>query len=72
MATFILFLAFLFAGSALVFDNAGYIAFYGFPWVRDACYAARLLCQRSELGMYAAAGLTGLWAMLKTGSIMRN
>jgi len=62
----------MFAGSALVFGNAGYLALYGFPWPRDACYSAWLLCERSELGMYAAAGLTGIWAMLKTVSFMGN
>jgi hypothetical protein len=72
MATFILFLAFLCAGSALVFDNAGYMAIYGFPWARDACYAAWVLCQSSKLEMYAAAGLTGVWAVLRTVSIMRD
>ena len=70
MATFVLFLAILFAGGALVFGNAGYMALYGFPWARDACYAAWILCERSELGMYAAAGLTVIWAMLRTVSIM--
>ena len=72
MATFILFLAFLFGGSALLFDNAAYLAFYGFPWVRDACYAVSLFYERSELGMYASVGLAGIWAVLKTASILRN
>jgi hypothetical protein len=72
MATFILLLAFLLACSALFFENAGYIAVYGFRWAAAACYAVQLVCQRPELAMYAAAGLAGMWAVVKTSSIMRS
>jgi hypothetical protein len=72
MATFILLLALLLACSALFFENAGYIAVHGFRWAVDACYAVQLVCQRPELAMYAAAGLAGMWAVVKTSSIMRS
>jgi hypothetical protein len=72
MATFILLLAFLLTCSALFFENAGYIAVYGFRWAADACYAIQLVCRRPEVPMYAAAGLAAIWAVVKTSSILRN
>jgi len=72
MASFILFLAVMCAGAAFMLSYAGYIVAYGVPWISDVCWSVPVLCNNPELAMYAAAGLTGIWAVVKTASIMRS
>jgi hypothetical protein len=67
MGTFILFLAVLCAGGGYVLANAG----HGLSWADSLCWSARALCRNSELLTYMGLGLIGLWAVVKTASIMR-
>ena len=72
MKSFILFVAVVFAGGTLLFQYAGELSAHGFRWVSDACSAARVFCDNPQLAASVALGLTGIWAVLKTASIMRE
>jgi hypothetical protein len=72
MQTFILFLAILFAGAAMLFYAAGDMAGHGSAWASDLCSAARLLCESPQLAVVAATGLGGLWIVTKIVSGLRG
>jgi hypothetical protein len=72
MATFILFLAVLFLGFAFFLDHVGSVAVRGFAWANSVCVAAGIFCESPELAVYVGAGLIGIWALVKTATIMRS
>lgn len=67
MANVVLLMAVLLAGASFVSYTAQDVAAagYGQNWASDVCYAVPLACQSPQQTAYFAAGLSGLWILLK-------
>lgn len=74
MANFILLITVVLAGTSFVSYTAQNIAAagYGENWASAACSLAPLACQNPQLTTYAAAGLAGLWILLKFAGALRD
>lgn len=72
MANFILLLAILCAGSSLVSFTADTFGSYGTNWAAEVCSSAPFACQSPDLASYVAAGLGGLWLLMKIAEGMRG
>ncbi len=72
MAKFILLLAILSAAASFVLFTVGNMAIDSPNWATDVCSAARLFCHNPQQLAYAAAGLAGLWLLVKIVSAVRD
>ena len=74
MANFILLMAVVIAASSFVSYTAQDIAAagYGQNWATDVCYAIPFACQSPQQTAYVAAGITGLWILLKFVAALRG
>jgi hypothetical protein len=72
MTSFILFLAMLFGGASFLLFTADNMAGAGPGWASNMCSAAHLLCQNPQQLGIVAAGLAGLWLVMKFVSALRG
>jgi len=73
MANFILLSAILFGTASFVsFTAAGGFAITGLNWAGDMCFATPLTCHSPQQMALAAAGLVGLWIVMKFVSALRD
>ena len=73
MANFILLSAILLgAGSFVSYTAAGGFDITGLNWANDMCFATPLPCHSPEQMALAAAGLVGLWIVMKFVSALRD
>jgi hypothetical protein len=72
MANFILLVAILLAGTSFIALNTQTLGAYGLTWASDVCWAAPLACDYPHQVAYLAAGLGGLWIVMKFASALRD
>ena len=74
MANFILSITVLLGATSLVSYTAQDIAAagYGQAWASSACSLAPFACQSPQLTAYVAAGLAGLWVLMKFAAALRD
>ena len=74
MANLILLICVILAGASFVSFTAQDIsaAGYGQNWASDVCSVAQLACGNPHQMAYVAAGLAGLWIVMKFVSAMRG
>jgi hypothetical protein len=74
MANLVLMTAVLLAVASFVSYTAQDIAAagYGQHWANDVCWAAPFACQNPHLMAYIAAGITGVWILMKFDSALRD
>jgi len=70
IANFVLLAAVLLAAASFVALNAR--EFAGLNWVTGVCSAAPLVCDHPHQATYVAAGLGGLWVLMKFVSALRD
>jgi hypothetical protein len=73
MANFILLSAIVLGGASFVaFTAAGSLGSDAFHWASSVCSAAPLACYSPQPMALAAAGLAGLWIVMKFVSALRG
>ena len=72
IANFVLLAAVLLAVASFLALNAREFASAGLNWVTGVCSAAPLVCDHPHQATYVAAGLGGLWVLMKFVSALRD
>jgi len=74
MANFILLVTVVLATASFVSYTAQDVAAvgYGQAWASSACALAPFACQNPQLMAYGAAGLAGLWVLMKFVAALRD
>ena len=74
MASFVLFIAIVVGAASFVSFTAQDIAAagYGQQWASDVCMAAPVACENPQQMAYVAAGLGGLWIVMKFVAALRE
>ena len=72
IANFVLLAAVLLAAASFLALNARDFAGAGLTWVADVCSAAPPVCNHPHQATYVAAGLGGLWILMKFVSALRD
>lgn len=74
MASFILLVTVILAGTSFISYTAQNIAAagYGENWASNACSLAPFACQNPQLTTYLSAALAGLWILLKFAAALRD
>lgn len=74
MANFILLITVVLGATSFVSYTAQDIAAagYGEGWATSACSLAPFACQNPQFTAYAAAGLAGLWILVKFAAALRD
>lgn len=72
IANFVLWGAVVLAATSYVAVNAASLESYGLDWGTDICSAVPFVCNNPHQVFYLAAGLGGLWILMKFMSALRD
>jgi hypothetical protein len=72
MANFVLLVAVLLGGSSLIALYAGDLEAGGLTWAGDVCSLTPFVCERPQQVAFVAAGLGGIWILMKLVSGLRG